>query len=76
MNRRTAIRQMATFILTTASCAHAQQPKKVFRTGYLSPFDSTTDTTHAALMQPLRDLGNVTDKKDLELAEGVKRKCE
>jgi len=31
MNRRTAIRRLATFFLTTASLAHAQQAKKVFR---------------------------------------------
>jgi hypothetical protein len=36
MNRRTAIRRLATFFLTTASLAHAQQPKKVLRIGYLS----------------------------------------
>jgi hypothetical protein len=36
MNRRTAIRQMATFLLTTASCAEPEQPQKVPRIGYLS----------------------------------------
>ncbi len=36
MNRRTAIRQLATFFLTTASLAQAQQPKKVPRIAYLS----------------------------------------
>ncbi len=40
MNRRTAIRRLATFFLTTASLAHAQQARKVFRIGYLSSVDS------------------------------------
>ncbi len=35
MNRRTAIRRLATFFLTTASLAHAQQTGKIFRIGYL-----------------------------------------
>ncbi len=35
MNRRTAIRRLATFFLTSASLAQAQQPKKVPRIGYL-----------------------------------------
>jgi putative ABC transport system substrate-binding protein len=37
MNRRTAIRQLATFFLTTASLAEAQQAGKIFRIGFLDP---------------------------------------
>jgi len=47
MNRRTAIRRLATFFLTTASLAHAQQPKKVPRLGYLSAFDAATESARA-----------------------------
>ena len=36
MNRRKFIRRLGTFFLTTASLAEAQQPKKVFRIGYLA----------------------------------------
>ena len=35
MNRRTAIRRLATFFLTTASLAEAQQTGKIFRIGFL-----------------------------------------
>ena len=44
MNRRTAIRRLTTFFLTTASLAHAQQPKKVPRIGYLSQFDPARES--------------------------------
>ncbi len=47
MNRRTAIRQLATFFLTSASLAHAQQPKKVPLLGYLSTGNSTSESTRA-----------------------------
>jgi putative ABC transport system substrate-binding protein len=60
MNRRTAIQRLATFFLTTASLAHAQQPKKIPRIGYLAP------TTRAgiahnteAFLQGLRELGYI-----------------
>jgi putative ABC transport system substrate-binding protein len=58
MNRRTAIRQLATFFLTTASFAHAQQPKKVSRVGLLS---GAADPAKPVLWEPffeaLRQLG-------------------
>ena len=47
MNRRTAIRRLATFFLTTASLAHAQQPKKVRRIGYLSASDAASESARA-----------------------------
>jgi len=60
MNRRTAIRRMATFFLTTASLAQAQQPKKVPRIGYLSAFDPAREFTRSeAIRLALRELGYI-----------------
>ena len=60
MNRRTAIRRLATFFLTTASIPHAQQPKKVPRIGYLSANDPATESTRAeAIRLALRALGYI-----------------
>jgi len=60
MNRRTAMRQLATFFLTTASLAQAQQPKKVHRIGYLSAIDAATDSARAeGIRRALRELGYV-----------------
>jgi putative ABC transport system substrate-binding protein len=60
MNRRTAIRRLATLFLTTASLAHAQQPKKVFRIGYLSARDSVTESSRAeGIRRALRELGYI-----------------
>ena len=74
MNRRAAIQRLATFFLTTASLAEAQQPGKVPRMGYL-----TTDTggraslNTEALRQGLRGLAYVEGKNitiEYRLAEG------
>jgi len=63
MNRRTAIGRLATFFLTTASLAEAQQAGKIFRIGYL---DSSTAAGSAvlvkALLQELSKLGWVEGK--------------
>jgi len=63
MNRRTAIRQLATFFLTTASLAEAQQSGKIFRIGYL---DGSTAAGSAGLLeafrQELRKLGWIEGK--------------
>ncbi len=60
MNRRNAIRRMATFFLTTASLAGAQQPKKVPRIGYLSPQDPARESARAeAIRLALRDRGYI-----------------
>jgi len=60
MNRRTAIRRLATIFLTTASLAHAQQPKKIPRIGYLSNGDPASDPTRAeALRLALRERGYI-----------------
>jgi ABC-type uncharacterized transport system substrate-binding protein len=60
MNRRTAIRRLATLFLTTASLAQAQQSKKVPRIGYLSASDPATDTTRAeGIRLALRERGYI-----------------
>ena len=60
MNRRTAIRRLATLFLTTASLAQAQQPKKVSRIGYLSAVDAATDSARSeAIRLALRELGHI-----------------
>jgi putative ABC transport system substrate-binding protein len=60
MNRRTAIRRLVTFFLTTASLADAQQPKKVPRIGYLSQNDPARDSTMSeAIRLALRERGYV-----------------
>ena len=58
MNRRTAIRRLATFFLTTASCAEPEQPGKIYRIGFLSPTSASSNVDRvAALRAGLRDLG-------------------
>ncbi len=52
MNRRTAIRQLATFFLTTASLAEAQQAGKVFRIGFL---ELTTASGSAGLWKAFQE---------------------
>ena len=60
MNRRTAIRRLATFFLTTASLAEAQQPKKVPRIGYLSTSDAAIDSPRAeGIRLALRERGYI-----------------
>ena len=59
MNRRIAIRRLATFFLTTASFAEAQQPGKVPRMGYLTTGTGRASPNAEALRQGLRDLGYV-----------------
>jgi putative ABC transport system substrate-binding protein len=63
MNRRTAIRRLATFFLTTASLAEAQQAGKIFRIGFL---DNSTASGIAVLLdafrQELRKLGWIEGK--------------
>jgi putative ABC transport system substrate-binding protein len=60
MNRRTAIRQMGIFILTTASCAEPPRPKKVPVLGYLSNRDLARESTRAeAIRLALRERGHI-----------------
>ena len=47
-------------LLGDAVIADAQQPKKVWRIGYLSAFDPATESTRSeAIRQALRDLGYI-----------------
>src|SRR3989304_7704427 len=60
MNRRTAIRRLATFFLTTASLAHAQQTKKVPLLGYLSNTDLARESARSeAIRLALRERGHI-----------------
>ncbi len=60
MNRRSAILLLATFFLTTASLAEAQQPKKVPRIGYVSSSDAAHDSARAeAIRLALRERGYI-----------------
>ena len=63
MNRRTAIRRLATFFLTTASLAEAQQAGKIYRIGFL---DGGTAAGIASLvkafLQELSKLGWIEGK--------------
>jgi ABC-type uncharacterized transport system substrate-binding protein len=74
MNRRTAIRRLATFFLTTASLAEAQQPKKVPRIGYISQNDPAREsTTSEAIRLALRDRGYIEGQNiafEYRFAEG------
>ena len=59
MNRRTAIRRLATFFLTTASFAEAQQPKKLPLIGYLSTDTGRGSRNAEALGRGLKELSYV-----------------
>ena len=74
MNRRTAIRRLATFFLTTASLAEAQQAGKIYRIGFL---DGGTAAGSAVLvkafLQELSKLGWIEGKNftiEYRFAEG------
>jgi ABC-type uncharacterized transport system substrate-binding protein len=69
MNARTVIRLTTIFLLTTVFVAHAQQPAKVPRIGYLAqrntPTPTTPDAAADAFQQGLRNLGYVEGKNVL-----------
>ena len=63
MNRRTAIRRLATLFLTTASLAEAQQTGKVFRIGYLDGGNAAGSAVLVdAFLQELTKLGWIEGK--------------
>ncbi|MSP41396.1 MAG: ABC transporter substrate-binding protein [Deltaproteobacteria bacterium] len=63
MNRRTAIQRLATFFLTSASLAEAQQTTKITRIGFLgAASQSATSARIEAFRQGLRELGYVEGK--------------
>ena len=74
MNRRTAIRRLATFFLTTASLAEAQQAGKIFRIGFLDPSTASGMAVLVdAFRQELSKLGWVEGKNiaiEYRFAEG------
>ena len=60
MNRRTAIRRLATFFLTPAFLAEAQQPKKVPTIGYLTSRDPASESARfEAIRLALRERGYI-----------------
>ena len=65
---------LATVLLTTAPLLHAQQPKKVSRIGYLSPFDPATESAPAeAIRLVLRERGYIEGQNigiEFRYAEG------
>jgi len=73
MNRRTAIRRLATFFLTSASLAEAQQTGKVPRIAFLLGSSPGPDPRVDAFRQGLRDLGYIEGKNiviEWRFAEG------
>ena len=63
MNRRTAIRRLATFFLTIASLAEAQQAGKIFRIGFLDPSNASSMAgLLKAFRQELSKLGWIEGK--------------
>jgi putative ABC transport system substrate-binding protein len=79
MNRRTAIRRLATFFLTTASLVHAQQPKKVQLIGYLAVGAAATDSTRPeAIRLSLRERGYIEGQNivtEYRYAEGKQERA-
>src|SRR6266478_6936626 len=60
MNKKILVSILAVVILAFVYTAEAQQPKKVHRIGYLSPFDPVAESTRSeATRQALRELGYV-----------------
>jgi putative ABC transport system substrate-binding protein len=78
MNRRTAIRQLATFFLVTASPVAAQQPARIPRIGILVAASASTVSARVeALRKRLRELGYVEGKNiviEYRYAEGKRER--
>ncbi len=74
MNRRIAIRRLATFFLTTASLARAQQQARILRIGILIPASASSQSARVeAFRQRLRERGYVEGKNiviEYRYAEG------
>jgi putative ABC transport system substrate-binding protein len=64
MKKKITVLMLGAFILACFQFAQAQQPKKVFRIGYVSVFGgpATSDRGFEALRQGLRDLGYIEGK--------------
>jgi putative ABC transport system substrate-binding protein len=74
MNQGIVVSFIATLLFASVHFVEAQQPKKVFRIGYLSPLSESLDSTRRArFRQGLRELGYVEGKDftiEFRLAEG------
>src|SRR5215831_588498 len=57
MNTKMIICLFAATLLSSASFAEAQQPKKVFRIGYLASLDPVSDPRIEGIRQRLREFG-------------------
>src|SRR5262245_61048577 len=63
MSGRIFLWLLATILLSTVAVAETQQAKKVFRIGYLAPFDSARESARAeAIRLALRDRAISKDK--------------
>ena len=74
MNKKTALGLLATFLMISVAIAQAQQPKKVFRIGYLSSSDPAGDSTRSeAIRLALHESGYIEGQNiatDYRYAEG------
>jgi hypothetical protein len=60
MNRRITVLTVCALLFTLCFSAHAQEPKKIARIGYLSAFEPGTESTRSELFrQALRERGYV-----------------
>jgi putative tryptophan/tyrosine transport system substrate-binding protein len=60
MTRKIIIALLVTLALGSVNFADAQQPKKLHRIGYLSPFDPAGDATRSdAIRLALREIGYI-----------------
>ena len=60
MKRKITILALSAMLLALCSSAEAQQPKKVWRIGYLSAFDAASESARSeAIRRALRELGYV-----------------
>jgi ABC-type uncharacterized transport system substrate-binding protein len=60
MKKKITVLALCALLLALCASAEAQQPKKVFRIGYLSPVDAATDSPRAeGIRLALRDLGYI-----------------
>ena len=63
----------AVILLAVAVIAEAQQPKKVYRIGYLAVLDPATDSARAeAIRMALRELGYIEGQRAYTKSRGTK----
>jgi len=60
MMKKISLGAVAAFILAISHLSHAQQPKKIWRLGYLSATDRTTDSPRSeGVRRALRERGHI-----------------